>query len=146
METKQAIMDVIAVSKAKGVRRGRICSLLQIQERRVRRWYTLSDLKDGKSGPVHAPHALLAEEREAIVILAKEEALVDDSHRVLTAKGVDAGGGVDDRSERSLPSYGAQPQARPSGAYRTESAVVLGYQLFANLGVWHFSVSVCSSG
>jgi len=91
METKQAIMDVITFSKAKGVRRGRICSLLQIQERRVRRWYTLSDLKDGKSGPVHAPHALLVEERAAIVVLAKEEAYVDDSHRILTAKGVDAG-------------------------------------------------------
>jgi putative transposase len=33
----------------------------------------------------------LPEEREAIVALAKEETYVDDSHRVLTAKGVDAG-------------------------------------------------------
>ncbi len=40
---------------------------------------------------MHAPHAILAEEREAIVVLAKDEAYVDDSHRVLTAKGVDAG-------------------------------------------------------
>jgi transposase InsO family protein len=40
---------------------------------------------------VRAPHALLPEEREAIVELAKDERYVDDSHRVLTAKCVDCG-------------------------------------------------------
>jgi transposase InsO family protein len=48
-------------------------------------------LVDVKPGPIHAPHALLPEERQAIVVLAKDERYVDDSHRVLTAKGVDAG-------------------------------------------------------
>ena len=84
-------MEVIVESKAKGAKQGRVCSLLQIEERRVRRWLRLSTLEDAKPGPEHAPHGLLTEEREAIVVLAKEEAFVDDSHRVLRAKGVDAG-------------------------------------------------------
>ena len=69
----------------------RTCELLQIEERRVRHWFSRDDLADGKPGPVHAPHALLSEEREAILIIAKDERYVDDSHRVLTAKGVDGG-------------------------------------------------------
>jgi transposase InsO family protein len=84
-------MDVIMESESKGIRRGRVCSLLQVEERRVRHWFTRSTLTDAKSGPEHAPHALLLEEREAIVVLAKDETYVDDSHRVLTAKCVDAG-------------------------------------------------------
>jgi transposase InsO family protein len=40
---------------------------------------------------VHAPHALLPEERSALVTLSKDERYVDDSHRVLTAKCVDSG-------------------------------------------------------
>jgi len=88
---KKAIMDVITDSQAKGVKRGRICELLQIEERRVRRWFTRDTLVDAKSGPGNAPHALLSEERENIIALAKDEKYVDDSHRVLTAKGVDIG-------------------------------------------------------
>ena len=91
VETKQAIMDVIVESKGKGVKQRRICSLLQIEERRIRRWKRRGMLADRKPGPEHAPHALLAEERDAIIELAKEEAYVDDGHRVLTAKGIDAG-------------------------------------------------------
>jgi transposase InsO family protein len=46
---------------------------------------------DTKPGPEHAPHALLTSERTAIIDLAKDEAYSDDSHRILRAKGVDAG-------------------------------------------------------
>ena len=84
-------MSVIVESKEKGVKRRRTCELLQIEERRVRQWFTRSTLADAKPGPVHAPHALLPEEREAIIAIAKDESCVDDSHRVLTAKCVDAG-------------------------------------------------------
>ena len=69
----------------------RTCELLQIEERRVRHWFSRVVLVDGKPGPVHAPHALLPEEREVIIAMAKDERYVDDSHRVLTAKGVDGG-------------------------------------------------------
>jgi transposase InsO family protein len=40
---------------------------------------------------LNAPHALLSEERSAIVTLSKDNRYVDDSHRVLTAKCVDSG-------------------------------------------------------
>jgi len=84
-------MDVITESKSMGVTRSRTCELLQIEERRIRHWFSRSTLMDTKPGPVHAPHALLPEERTAIVALSKDERYVDDSHRVLTAKCVDSG-------------------------------------------------------
>jgi len=67
----------------------RVCELLQISSRRVRRWQHQSLLTDRRPGPNRAPHALLPEERKAIMSLVKDEAYVDDSHRVLTAKGID---------------------------------------------------------
>jgi transposase InsO family protein len=90
-ETKKAIIVVIAEAKLKGVSRSRTCELLQIEQRRVRHWVSRPVLADTKPGPVHAPHALLPQERQAIVALAKDEVYVDDSHRVLTAKGIDSG-------------------------------------------------------
>ena len=84
-------MGVVTEGNARGVSRKRICELIQIEERRVRNWFSRSTLADNKPGPVHAPHALLPEERTAIVVLAKDGSYVDDSHRVLTAKCVDSG-------------------------------------------------------
>ncbi len=57
----------------------------------MRRWFSRPRLTDIKPGPVHAPHALLPEERKAIIAVAKDELYVDDSHRVLTARCVDGG-------------------------------------------------------
>ena len=84
-------MAMVVECKSKGINRMRTCALLQINERRVRHWFTRERLEDAKPGPEHAPHALLEEEREAIIAMAKDERYVDDSHRVLTAKGVDSG-------------------------------------------------------
>ncbi len=70
---KKAIIDMIQDCGARGVHRKRICELLQINGRRVRRWFSGSSLEDCKPGPVCAPHALLPEEREAIIALAKDE-------------------------------------------------------------------------
>jgi putative transposase len=84
-------MEVIVESKEMGITQNRTCELLQVEERRVRHWFSRATLVDTKPGPVHAPHALLPEERMAIVAIAKDEKYVDDSHRVLTAKGVDSG-------------------------------------------------------
>lgn len=82
---------MVVEGEVQGLKRRRTCELLLIDERRVRHWFSRSVLTDGKPGPVHAPHALLPQERSAIVALSKDERYVDDSHRVLTAKGVDAG-------------------------------------------------------
>ena len=84
-------MEVIVEGKAQGISRRRTCRLLQIEERRVRHWFSKPALADTKPGPVHAPHALLPEERTTILAIAKDEKYVDESHRVLTAKCVDSG-------------------------------------------------------
>jgi putative transposase len=84
-------MEVVVKSKANGIHHNRTCELLQIDSRRVREWFCRPALSDTKPGPRHAPHALLSTERSAIVALAKDEGYVDDSHRVLTAKGIDCG-------------------------------------------------------
>jgi transposase InsO family protein len=84
-------MDVIVEGKTQGVKQNRTCELLQIDERRIRHWFSRSTLVDAKPGPIHAPHALLAEERQVIVTIAKDEMYVDDSHRILAAKCVDSG-------------------------------------------------------
>ena len=65
--------------------------MLRIGVHRVRRWQRRVSLVDGKPGPVNAPHALLREEKDAILKLALDEKYVDDSHRVLSAKGADLG-------------------------------------------------------
>ncbi len=88
---KKAILDTMMECERQGVTRERVCELLQIENRRVRRWLSKESLVDDKPGPVHALHAILPEERAAIVVLSKDEAYADDSHRVLTAKGVDSG-------------------------------------------------------
>jgi putative transposase len=84
-------VELVSECKEKGITCKRMCELLQIDQRRVRDWFSRSTLVDRKPGPIRAPHALLAEERRAIVELAKDEGYVDDSHRVLTAKAVDSG-------------------------------------------------------
>jgi len=88
---KKEILGIITTSVSLGIKRKRVCTLLQISVHRVRRWQQRSSLVDVKPGPVNAPHALLSKEKEAILKLAKDEQYVDDSHRVLTAKGADLG-------------------------------------------------------
>jgi putative transposase len=83
-------MELIVESKANGISRNRTCELLEIDPHRVREWVTRPTLVDTKPGPLHAPHALLPEERSAIIAVSKDELYVDDSHRVLAAKCADA--------------------------------------------------------
>lgn len=90
-QTKAEIIDLVNNCKTKGINRNRVCTLLQIDDRRVRNWVSRPSLIDIKPGPQHAPHALLPEEREAIISIAKDELYVDDSHRILAAKCIDSG-------------------------------------------------------
>jgi transposase InsO family protein len=91
MKMKEEILLVLRSGEAQGLPRNRLCGLLQVSERRVRRWEHRATLADAKPGPVHAPHGLLPEERTAIVVMARDERYVDDSPRILAAKGSDAG-------------------------------------------------------
>lgn len=88
---KKEILEIVTTSVIQGVTLKRVCSLLQINVHRVRRWQRRVSLVDRKPGPVNAPHALLQAEKDAILKLALDEKYVDDSHRVLTAKGADLG-------------------------------------------------------
>lgn len=65
------------------------CELLQIDERRIRRWRKRKKVQDKKPGPQKARHRLLESEKKAILKMAKDENYVDDSPRVLSAKAYD---------------------------------------------------------
>jgi len=89
---KNEILDIIDTSLSKGLKLCKVCSLLQIGEQRVRRWRKRGDrLEDIAPGPSKASHALLDEERDAILDFALDDEFADDSHRVLAAKGADLG-------------------------------------------------------
>jgi putative transposase len=89
---KTAIISVIDEAVINGIPQCRACELIQIDVRRVQRWHVRGGrLDDIAPGPLHAPHALLEYEREAILAMALDEKYVDDSHRILTAKAADKG-------------------------------------------------------
>jgi transposase InsO family protein len=87
---KKDILTLISTSTNDGLTEKKVCSLLQISERRVQRWRKRQDqLKDIPPGPVNAPHALLESEKDAIYTIACDEQYMDESHRTLAAKGSD---------------------------------------------------------
>jgi len=86
---KAEILDLIKEGKKSGVDISRCCELLQIPRVRVNRWKHRKSLNDAKPGPLHAPHALLQEEKDAILAMAKDEMYINESHRVLRARGAD---------------------------------------------------------
>lgn len=87
---KMEILSIVDTSVSKGLKFRRVCTLLQIEEQRVRRWRKRGiRLEDIAPGPANASHALLEEEKAAILEFALHEEFADDSHRVLAAKGAD---------------------------------------------------------
>lgn len=87
---KKGILDIIDSALKQGIKQSKACALIQIDERRIQRWRVRGDqLEDSLPGPLKAPHALLDEEKEAIREFALDAKYVDDSHRVLAAKGTD---------------------------------------------------------
>jgi hypothetical protein len=89
---KTAILSVIDIAFTNGVFLCRVCELVQIDVRRVQRWQSREGwLDDIAPGSIHAPHALLILEREAILAMALDEKYVNDAHRILTAKAADMG-------------------------------------------------------
>ncbi len=87
---KKDILTLISTSANNGLTEKKVCSLLQISERRVQRWRAREgQLKDIPPGPVTAPHALLDSEKDAIYTIACDEQYMDESHRTLAAKGSD---------------------------------------------------------
>jgi len=83
---KNEILALIQLGKKKGITELRMCLFLQISSRRVRAWKKRASLVDKKPGPSKALHALLPEEKKAILAIAQDEKYSDDSHRILTIK------------------------------------------------------------
>ena len=87
---KREILTLICTATNEGLTVKKVCSLLQISERRVQRWRKRQDwLDDIPPGPANAPHALLGSEKDAIYAIACDEQYMDESHRTLAAKGSD---------------------------------------------------------
>ena len=87
-DMKQDILDIVEEAVGQSIPRQRVCELLQIDERRVLRWRKRQEhLEDGKPGPVTAPHALLLDEKEAILRFALDTEFADDSHCHTRVKG-----------------------------------------------------------
>jgi transposase len=90
-QRKGEILALIKEAKAQGTSEERSCELLQISARRIRDWKKRADLENKKPGPTEAPHALLEEERESILTMARDNKYVDESHRILAVKASDEG-------------------------------------------------------
>jgi len=90
-EIKFSILETLALAKSLGWPVRRTCIALQIDNRRIRRWQTAEQLANKRAGPIEAPHRLLPKEREAVLTLARNEELADDSFRILTIKGLETG-------------------------------------------------------
>jgi len=87
-EHKDEILRLIEWGKSCGTNMKRSCEMWGISRRRVVRWQKRQkegkSLENGKPGPREPVHRLLPEERETILMMAKQEEHVDLSHRILT--------------------------------------------------------------
>jgi len=107
VENKEALVLAIReIREAYGVTLGFCCEKLQLDSERYGRWIRLYERTGryggGRPGPRKAPHALLAEERAKIIVLSREEAYADLTHRQLAVVALETD----------------QVQASPSSFYR----------------------------
>jgi transposase InsO family protein len=90
-EVKAEMLAVMVEAKDEGMSNRRGCDTLMINRRRVVYWQERQraglSMDNGKPGPVDAAHALLVEEREQVVALARLAEYADLSHRMLTVTG-----------------------------------------------------------
>jgi putative transposase len=89
LEQKVDILSMTEQAKEKGVSITRTCALWKIERRRVVHWRRKQkrreSLDNSKPGPRYPSHALLPEEKTAIVSMARQEQYADLSHRILAA-------------------------------------------------------------
>ncbi len=94
-EQKLEILVIIEHAKEKGLPVTRTCIFWRINRRRVVRWRLKKEndqsLQNLKPGPKQPIHRLLAEEKEAVLQMAKKEEYADLSHRILAVTAWDLG-------------------------------------------------------
>jgi putative transposase len=87
-ERKWEILKVMDMAKEHGIPYRRSCEILGINRRRVARWRERCrkglSLENGTPGPREPIHRLLSVERQRVLELARNEAFVNLSHRMLT--------------------------------------------------------------
>jgi putative transposase len=87
IEQKVDILSMTERAKNRGISITRTCELWMIERRRVVRWRRKKKeghgLEDLKPGPQYPSHKLLAEEKTAVLRMAKKEEYADLSHRIL---------------------------------------------------------------
>ena len=92
---REEIVAVIASVKAKGIARYQTCKLLQVKVRRIERWKArmkrTGSIEYGKPGPRQVVHAIMLEERKALVEYVGREETVDYSFQMLALKGAEQG-------------------------------------------------------
>ncbi len=88
---KAGLLDLVAHARDTGRwSTRRAAAVLGLDHARVLRWAARAEngrLTDARPGPEEALHALLEDEREAILLIAEEWAQVDRSHRKLAHRG-----------------------------------------------------------
>lgn len=86
---------MISRAKTQGVPQARLCALVGLSARRVRRWRQVlqkrGSLADRTPGPRSAPHRILPEEKKSFLSFACSEAQKDASARVVAYRAQDQG-------------------------------------------------------
>lgn len=89
------MLVLLEETTAQGISIRRSCQVLRINRGRVQRWRKRArkglSLENGKPGSRKPVHALLPEERDQVLCLARDEAYADLSHRILTVTGWELG-------------------------------------------------------
>ena len=89
------MLVLLEEATAQGVSIRQSCQVLRINRGRVQGWKRRTrkglSLEDRKPGPRKPIHALLPEEREQVLCLARDERYADLSHRILTVTGWELG-------------------------------------------------------
>lgn len=123
------------VTREYGVSKEYCCGVLQLDPRRHGRWLAHDRRYETlKPGPKKAPHALLPEERERILKMAKDDAYTDLSHRQLAIVASEEGiveaspstfyremkkaKLMDHRAQRTPRSPQEKPEIKPEGPHQ----------------------------
>ena len=114
---KTKIVQLIAYAKENGIPKCRSCSLIQISRRRVERWELKArekgSMADRTPGPIHANHAVIPSEKQAIIEYIGRKETVDYSLQMIALKGAELS--ITSNLEPDVEDRGRKvPHRRPS--------------------------------
>lgn len=90
---KTEIVQLVAYAKENGITKRRSCSLIRISRRRVERWELKArekgSMADRTPGPIHANHAVVPSEKQALLEYISRKETVDYSLQMIALKGAE---------------------------------------------------------